>query len=100
MGAPVEPSPLWLEALKGVSFPLSAVVTGLFGLATAYLGFRLGFAKSDHELEIEKERLKAQGERESEKALREARGKKLKEWRGSITFNTAMHSETRKTNFN
>jgi hypothetical protein len=99
MSLPVEQAPLWLEAIKGFSSPLSAVVTGVFSLATAFLGYRLGISKSNHDLRIEQARLKAQDEQATKKALREAREKRLMEWREAISRHTGMYVETRKTSF-
>lgn len=85
-----EQVPLWLEAVKGFSSPLSATVTGLFAVLTAYLGFRFGLAKGEHELKIEKERLEHQQQLEIAKALREERRLKIRIWRQEISNYTSL----------
>lgn len=63
------------------------------------LSYWLGTLKTNHDLKIENERLKAQAKCERENALRESREKRLKEWREAISRHTAMYTETRKTSF-
>lgn len=68
-------------------------------LIAAPLTYWLGTLKTNHDLKIEVQRLKTQAERETAKALREARDKRLKEWREAIARHTAMYTATRKTSF-
>ncbi len=93
MAVPVERTPLWLQAL-GTLIPLATAAL------TAYLGFRFGLTKSDHDLKIETKRLEAQAEREAEKALRDAREQRIRTWREAVARYTGTHPDTRATRFN